>query len=161
MLWDNASWRWAIACRNREFYFNLHYAIIKLKLNLFHIMTSGTKVLLFLLAILLQCISKENNTSYFLRFFVSIMSPVVSELTVCLCFEFRHFTKPIPTLHTIIDFFNVLSIGYFIHLLVLLPQHGDIESNLGPKNKQVNNLSCCQWNVNSLLAQNWSIQLTL
>ena len=35
-------------------------------------------------------------------------------------------------------------------------QHGDIESNLGPKNKQVNNLSCCHWNVNSLLAQNLS-----
>ena len=35
-------------------------------------------------------------------------------------------------------------------------QHGDIESNSGPKNKQVNNLSCCHWNVNSLLAQNLS-----
>ena len=50
----------------------------------------------------------------------------------------------------------MLSIGYFIHLLLLLLQHGDIESNPGPKNKQVNNLSCCHWNVNSLLAQNLS-----
>ena len=35
-------------------------------------------------------------------------------------------------------------------------QHGDIESNSGPQNKQVNSLSCCHWNVNSLLAQNVS-----
>ena len=51
---------------------------------------------------------------------------------------------------------NVLSIGYFIHLLLVLLQHGNIESNPGPKNKQVNNLSCCHWNVSSLLAQNLS-----
>ena len=95
-----------------------------------------------LLAILLQCISKENTASCFLTFFVFIMSPVVSELTlhtVCLCFKFRHLTKQIPTLHNI-NLVSVLSIGYFIHLLLLLLQHGDTENNPGPKNKQVNNL---------------------
>ena len=88
--------------------------------------------------------------------FVFIMSPVFSEFTlhpVCLCFKFRHLTKQIPNLHSIINLINVLSIGYFIHLLLLLLQHGDIESNLGPKNKQVNSPSCCHWNVNSLLLQ--------
>ena len=74
------------------------------------------------------------------------MSPVVSELTlhaVCLGFKFRYLTKQIPTLHNIINLVNVLSIGYSIHLLLLLLQHGDIEGNPGPKSKQVNNLSCC------------------
>ena len=33
-------------------------------------------------------------------------------------------------------------------------QHGDIESNLGPKKEQIKYISCCHWNVNSLLAQN-------
>ena len=123
----------------------LHYAVIKLKLNVFPIMTSVSQVLVFLLAILLQCISKDSTDSCFLTFFVYIMSPVVSELilhAVCLCFKFRHLTKQILTLHNIINLVNVLSVGYFIHLLLLLLQHGDIESKLGPKNKQVSNLSC-------------------
>ena len=87
------------------------------------------------------------------------MSPVVSELTlhaVCLCFKFRYFTKQIPTLHNIVNLINALSIGYFIHLPLILLQHGDIESNHGPKKKQVNSLFCCHWNVNGLLAQNLS-----
>ena len=41
-------------------------------------------------------------------------------------------------------------------MLLLFLQHGDIESNPRPKNKQVNNISCCHWNINSLLAQNLS-----
>ena len=52
--------------------------------------------------------------------------------------------------------FNVLSTGYFIHLLLVFFQHGNIESNPGPKNKHINNLSYCHWNVSSLLAQNLS-----
>ena len=82
------------------------YAVIKLKLNLFHIMTNVSHVLLFLLAILLQCISRDNTVSCFLTSFVFIMSPIVSELTlhaVFLCFRFRYFTNQIPTLHKIIN----------------------------------------------------------
>ena len=56
----------------------------------------------------------------------------------------------------IIILVNVLSIGHFIHILLLFLQHGDIESNPRPKNKQVNNISCCHWNINSLLAQKLS-----
>ena len=59
----------------------LHYAVIKLKLNLFHVMTNVSQFLVFLLAILLQCISKGNTASCFLTYFVFIMSPVVLELT--------------------------------------------------------------------------------
>ena len=139
---DAAQWRAEIGNFNGY----LHYAVIKLKLNIFHLMTSVSQVLVFSLAILLQCIWKDNTASCFLTFFVFIMSPVVSELTlhaVCLCFRFRYLTKQIPTLHNIINLVNVLSIGYSIHLLLLLLQHGDIEGNPGPKSKQVNNLSCC------------------
>ena len=60
----------------------LHYAVTRLKLNLFHMKTSVSQVLVFLLAILLQCISK-NTTSCVLTVFVFIMSPAVSELTSC------------------------------------------------------------------------------
>ena len=137
----------------------LHYAVIKLKLNLFNIMTSVKQVPLFLLAILLQCISKVNTASCFLTSFVFIMSPVVSELTrhaVCLCFKFRRLSNQIPTLHNIINLINVLSIDYFIRLLLLFLQHGGIESNPGKKKKEFNSLSCCDWNVNSLVAQNLS-----
>ena len=122
------------------------------------IVRSVSQVLVFLIAILPQCISKENTTSCFLTFFVFIMSPGVLELplhAVCLCFKFRHLTKNLPTFHNI-QLVNVLSFGYFIYLFLLLLQHGDIESNLDSKNKQVKNLSCCHWNVNSLLAQNLS-----
>ena len=128
----------------------LHYAVIMLKLNLFHIMTSASQYYFnaFQKTIL--------PASFFLTSSVFIVSPIVSELTihaVCLCFEFRHLTKKIPTLH-IINLVNVLSTGYFIHLLLL--QHEDIEGNPVPKNKQVTNLFCCHWNVNSLLTQNLS-----
>ena len=59
-------------------------------------------------------------------------------------------------MHKIINLINVLSIRYFIHLILLFLQHEDIESNPGHKNKQFNSLSCCHWNVNSLLTQNLS-----
>ena len=53
-----------------------------------------------------------------------------------------------------ISSFNVLYFMYFLHLLLL--QHGDTERNPGPKSGQIKNLSCCHWNVNSLVAQNLS-----
>ena len=77
-------------------------------------MASVSQVLVFLLAILLQFISKDNTASCFLTCFVFIMSPVVSELklhSVYLCFKFRHLTKQIPTLNNFINLDNVLSTG--------------------------------------------------
>ena len=50
--------------------------------------------------------------------------------------------------------FNALYFVYFLHLLLL--QHGDIEKNPGPQSGQIKNLSCCRYNVNSLVAQNVS-----
>ena len=50
---------------------------------------------------------------------------------------------------------NVVYSGYFFHLF--LPKHGDINSNPGRKNGQINkNLSCCHWNTNRLLIYNFS-----
>ena len=135
-----------------KFNWCLHYAIIKLKSNLFHITASVSQVLVFLLAILLQWILNDNTAACFLTSSVFILSPVVSEFklhAVCLCFEFRRLTKQILFFYNIINLVNVPSIGYFMHLLLLLIQHGDIESNLRLKSKQVNNLSCCYWSVNS------------
>ena len=53
-----------------------------------------------------------------------------------------------------ISSFNVLDFVNFLHLLLL--QHRDIERNPGPQSGQIENLSCCHWNVNSLVAQNLS-----
>ena len=53
-----------------------------------------------------------------------------------------------------ISSFNVLYFMYFLHLLLL--QHRDLERNPGPISGQIKNLSCCHWNVNSLVAQNLS-----
>ena len=50
---------------------------------------------------------------------------------------------------------NVVYSGYFFHLF--LPKHGDIKSNPGRKNGQINkNLSCCHRNTNRLLIYNFS-----
>ena len=47
-----------------------------------------------------------------------------------------------------IDFF----ISYFLPIILFLLLHGDIEFNPGPKKKEQNYFSLCNWNVNSLIA---------
>ena len=49
---------------------------------------------------------------------------------------------------------DVVYSTYFLHILLL--QHGDIETNPGPQKEKTKNLSCCHWNVNSLIAHNLS-----
>ena len=70
-----------------------------------------------------------------------------------LCFKFnQHYNKQIAYLYCLntVTVVNVGVCGYFLHLLLL--QHRDIKSNPGPRNEQTNkNISCCRWNVNSLL----------
>ena len=117
----------------------LHHAVVHLKLNLFHIMTS--QVLVFLLAILLQCVSKDNTASCFLMPFVFII------VTCCLrTHKFMMFVYVLDSDISLSRFplyiilINILSIGYFIHVLLLLFQHGDTESDPGPKNMQANSL---------------------
>ena len=47
---------------------------------------------------------------------------------------------------------TILLFFYSTVILLLLVQHGDIEINPGPQKKQAKYLSCCHWNVKSLLA---------
>ena len=113
-----------------------------------------------MLAIISQYIFKINAAFYFLNIiFVFILFFIVLQFTVTntgLYFKFsQHFHKQIPYSYCldVVTVANVVVSGYFLHLPLL--QHVDIESNPGPSNEQTNkNLSCCQWNFNSLLAYN-------
>ena len=116
MTIDSELWR----AEARDLNGCLHYTIIKQKPNLFKVITSVSQGLLFLLAMLLQCISKISTVSWFLTSFVFIMSPFVPELAVdalCLCFKSKHLIKQIHILHclNIINLINVLPTGYFIN----------------------------------------------
>ena len=52
------------------------------------------------------------------------------------------------------SFVDVVYSTYFVHILLL--QHGDIETNPGHQKEKIKNLSCCHWNVNSLIVHNLS-----
>ena len=41
-------------------------------------------------------------------------------------------------------------------MFLLLRSHGDIELNPGPRKSNNNNLSVCHWNLNSIIAHNFS-----
>ena len=96
---------------------------------------------------------------YFLTmFFVFALSTVVLKFTVYslfLCFNFSQHVYNQISIFCCVNVIKILSIlysGYFLCLPLL--QYGVIESNPGPKKEQIKNISCCHWNVNSLLAQN-------
>ena len=147
-------WRAEIGNFNGHF----HGIIMKLELNLFNIISSLSQVLAFIFALLFQYISNVHAAFYFLTTFcVFFLSTVVLKFTIhnlFLCFNFsQHIYNQISIFYCLntIEILNALYSGYFLHLLLL--QHGDIESNPGPKKEQIKYLSCCHWNVNSLLAQ--------
>ena len=104
----------------------LHHTIVKLKLNLFNIITSVSQVIMFLLAILHLCISKVNIVScfYYLLYIVCHLLPQNSQFILFVCFKFRYLIKQIPILHclNIINLISVISTGYVINLLLLLVQ---------------------------------------
>ena len=98
----------------------------------------------------------------FLTSFVFILSPVVAELTVDRysksMFQILDLIKQISVfrcLH-IINLINVLSTAYFIHVFLILHQHGDTVSKPGPKNKQVKSLPRCHLSAISLQSKNLS-----
>ena len=119
-----------------------------------------SQTLALILAIIFQYVFKINRAFHFLNItFVFVLLFIVLKFTVTnigLCFEFnQHCHKQTPYLYCLntVIVVNVVVCGYFLHLLLL--QHGDIESNPGPRNEQINkSLSCCHWNVNSFLAHN-------
>ena len=115
----------------------------------------------FILWTILIRIFDINAIFYSLTIFaVFPFSPVVLKFTIdylCLWFKLSQLIcnqLPFSYYLNIIKTIIVVLSGYFLHLLLL--QHGDIESNPGPRNNQIKNLSCCHWNVNSLLPQNFS-----
>ena len=141
--------------------FNGHFlgVIMKLELNLLNIISSLNQVLALICALLFQYISNADTAFYFLTiFFVFALSTVVLKFTVYnlfLCFNFsKHIYIQISIFCCVntIKILCVLYSCYFLHLLLL--QHGDIESKPGQKKEQIKYISCCRWNVNSLLAQN-------
>ena len=62
--------------------------------------------------------------------------------------------RPSTNYFYIITFIDVLYSTYYLHILLL--QHGDIEANPGPPKEKLKNISCCHWNVDSLIAHNVS-----
>ena len=72
------------------------------------------------------------------------------------CFSFKLIFPERPsTNYSYITTFNgVLYSTYYFYIFLLL--HGDIEANPRPAKKKLKNLSCCHWNVNSLIAHRLS-----
>ena len=71
------------------------------------------------------------------------MSPVVSELTVISHYMLLFYVSDSDiSLNRFLlsALLLIISIDYFVDLLLLLLQHGDTENNPGRKNKQVNGI---------------------
>ena len=99
MLVDIEQWRAEIG----NFNGCLHYAIIKLEINLFNIMVKVIQVLALILAIISQYVFKINAVFHFLNIiFVFVLLCIVLKFTVtntCLYFELnQHCHKQIPYL---------------------------------------------------------------
>ena len=158
ILWNNAGWHWAIACRNCEFQWTIIWYNYEIRTNLFLIISRLSQVLVFILALLFQYISNVDTALPLLTIFcVFSLSTVVLKFTVhniFICSNFsQHIYYQISIFYCLnsIKILNVLYSDYFLHLLLL--QHGDIESNPRSKKEQIKYLSYCHWNINSLLAQ--------
>ena len=93
-------------------------------------------------------------TTLFLCDFLAFLSTSISYS------NFSHFSKFIFIKRSFTNFLYITSFidvaysTYFLHTLLL--QHGDIETNPGPWKEKTKNLTCCHWNVNSLIAHNLS-----
>ena len=161
---DIEQWRAGIGNFNGR----CQYPVARIKLRVCNIFSAVVmSACVFLL--ILFCFSNLNTILHFLLVSsVFTFSPSVLELLVhkIFCLKINillycigpvsyidqkiSYTRMLNT----ISFFNVLYFTYFLHLLLL--QHGDIERNPGPKSGQIKNLSCCHWNVNSLVVQHLS-----
>ena len=144
------------------------YPVARFELRVYNIFSAIVMSACVFLLILL-CISNLNTILYFLLVSsVFTFSPSVLELLIhkIFCLKINillYCIGPVSYIYQQISYtcmlntissFNVLYFMYFLHLLLL--QHGDTERNPGPKSGQIKNLSCCHWNVNSLVAQNLS-----
>ena len=144
------------------------YSVARFELRVHNIFSTIVMSACVFLLILL-CISNLNTILHFL-----LVSPVFTfHLLFWNCYYTKYFCLKIDILLYFIESVhyiyqqisypcmlntmmssNVLHFVYFLNLLFF--QHGDIERNPGPQSGQIKNLSCCHWNVNSLVAQNLS-----
>ena len=148
---DNASWHCAMAYRNWE----IQWVFASWSYQI------GSKIIQYYvtckplaciyncidISIYLQC---QYSDSFLTVLFAFAFLPV-SKFTgdyLCLSFKFiHHLYKQIP-----LSNFYQCSVLWLLLKCTLL-QHKDIERYYGPKDDQIKNLSCCYWNVNSLLAR--------
>ena len=86
-------------------------------------------------------------TAGFVYVFVSLVSVSISWSNIL---ELIFPERPSTNYFYIITFIDVLYSTYYLHVLLL--QHGDIETNLGPPKEKLKNLSCCHRNVKILIA---------
>ena len=144
------------------------YSVARFELRVYNIF-SMIVMSAYMFLLILLCLSSLNTILHFLLVSsVFTFSPSVLKLLIykIFCLKINILLYCIESVSYIyqqisytcmlstISSFNVLYFVYFLHLLLL--QHGDIERNPGAQSDKIKNLSCCHWNVNSLVAQNSS-----
>ena len=101
------------------------------------------------------------NSNFFLYLTTLFLCDFLPFLTTSIFYSnFIHFPKFISRKRSFTNYFyktwfiNVLYSTSFFHIILL--QHGDIETNPGPQKEKKKKISCCHWNVNSLIAHDLS-----
>ena len=134
------------------------HLIVKLLLNLLNLLFSMFLVSFFIIAITVCYITKPQIflylTTLFLCDFLAFLSTSTSYSNFSHLSKFIFIKRSFTNVLYITSFINVAYSTYFLHILLL--QHGDTETNPGPQKEKTKNISCCHWNVNSLIAHNLS-----
>ena len=132
------------------------HLIVKLHLNLLNLLFSMFLVSSCIIAITVCYITKLQIflylTTLFLCDFLAFLSTSISYSNFSHLSKFIFIKRSFTNFLYITSFIDVAYSTYFLHILLL--QHGDIETNPGPQKEKTKNLSCCHWNVNSLIAHN-------
>ena len=134
------------------------HLIVKLHLNLLNLLFSMFLLTFCIIAITVCYITKLQIflylTTLFLCDFLAFLSTSISYSNFSHLSKFIFIKRSFTNFLYITSFIDVAYSTYFLHILLL--QHGDIETNPGPQKEKTKNLSCCHWNVNSLIAHNLS-----
>ena len=134
------------------------HLIVKLHLNLLNLLFSMFLVSSCIIAITVCYITKLQIflylTTLFLCDFQAFLSTSISYSNFSHLSKFIFIKRSFTNFLYITSFIDVAYSTYFLHILLL--QHRDMETNPGPEKEKTKNLSCCYWNVNSLIAHNLS-----
>ena len=130
------------------------HSIVKLHLNLFNLLFNIFLVCFFITAMTVCYITEFQIflciTTLFLCDFLPLLSTFISYSNFSHFWLLESFTNYLY----ISSFVVVIYFTYFLHILLL--QQRDVETNPGPQKKKIKNLSCCHWNVTSLIAHTLS-----